>query len=156
LGGLDLLINTAGVLHDGPFNALEVAADEQFAINVLGSARMTRVALPLLRRSDDGTVVFLSSGLALGPSPGLAVYAATKAAVHSLAGSLRTELRGDVKVFDVLPPFVDTGLAREWGRTPMSPEGVANAIVGALMRDRFEARIGRVKLSEWSADSLRR
>jgi short-subunit dehydrogenase len=48
----------------------------------------------LLRRSDDGAVVLLSSALALVSSPGMAVYASTKAAVHSLARSLRAELNG--------------------------------------------------------------
>lgn len=147
LGGMDLLINSAGVLRTEAFDSPEAesAAADQFEINVLGSARMTRVALPLLRRSDDGGVVFFSSGLALGSSPGLAVYAATKAAVHSLARSLRSELRGQVKVFDFLPPFVATPLAGRWGRDAMSVKRVAEDMIRAIKRDRFEVRIGRVK-----------
>jgi uncharacterized oxidoreductase len=62
LGGLDLLINSAGVLREEAFGSpeSESSAGEQFAINVLGSARMTRLALPLLRRSEDGGVGFVS------------------------------------------------------------------------------------------------
>lgn len=148
LGGMDLLINSAGVLRTQAFDSPEAesTAAEHFSINVLGSARMTRVALPLLRRSDDAGVVFLSSGLALGASPGLAVYAATKAAVHSLARSLRYELRGEVKVFDFLPPFVATSLAGRWGRDAMPVERVAEDMIRAIKRDRFEVRIGRVKV----------
>jgi len=85
LGGIDLLVNSAGVLRGQAFEAAaDSAMGEEVAVNLLGSARMTRVALPFLRQSDDGAVVFLSSAVVLGASPGVAVYAATKAAVHSL------------------------------------------------------------------------
>lgn len=145
-GGIDLLVNSAGVLH-GQFESAtadQTTADE-VGINLLGSARMTRAALPLLRRSDDGAVVFFSSALALGASPGLAVYAATKAAIHSLARSLRAELRNAVKVFDILPPFVDTDLARGLGRTKLPAARVADKIVHAIAQDQFEVPIGRIK-----------
>jgi uncharacterized oxidoreductase len=146
LGGIDLLINSAGVLKG---QAVESAADsaitEEVAVNLLGSVRMTRVALPFLRRSDDGAVVLFSSAVALGASPGLAVYAATKAAVHSLSRSLRAELRNEVKVFDVLPPWVDTELARGLARTAMPAARVADEIMRALRRNQFEVYIGRIK-----------
>lgn len=146
LGGIDLLINSAGVLSGRAFeSAADSAITEEVAVNLLGSVRMTRVALPFLRRSDDGAVVFLSSGLALGASPGVAVYAATKAAVHSLARSLRVELRNEVKVFDVLPPWVDTELGRGVARFRMPAARVADEIVRALRRDQFEVSIGRIK-----------
>lgn len=57
---------------------------------------------------------------------------------------MRAELAGQVKVFDVLPPFVDTELARGVGRTKLSPERVAAAIVDGLRRDRLEIRIGQI------------
>jgi len=146
LGGIDLLINSAGVLRGQAFESGgDSAITEQVAVNLLGSVRMTRVALPFLRLSDDGAVVFFSSAVALGASPGLAVYAATKAAVHSLARSLRAELRNEVKVFDILPPWVDTELARRLARTRMPAARVAEEIVRALRRDQFELYIGRIK-----------
>ncbi len=146
LGGIDLLVNSAGVLLGQAFeSAADQAASEEVAINLVGSARMTRLALPLLRRSDDGAVVFLSSALALGASPGFAVYAATKAAVHSLARSLRSELRNKVKIFDVMPPWVDTELAHGLGRTRLPAAQVAGEIVRALRRDQFDVPIGRIK-----------
>jgi uncharacterized oxidoreductase len=112
---------------------------------VLGSLRMTRLALPLLRRSDDGAVVFLSSALALVSAPGLAVYAATKAATHSLARSLRRELADEIKVFEVVPPLVDTELAADIGGNKLSPEQVAREIVRGLRRDRYDIEVGRVR-----------
>lgn len=146
LGGIDLLVNCAGVRLS---QSLETTTDrtmtEEIATNFLGSARVTRAALPLLRQSGEGAVVFFSSALALGASSGLAVYAATKAAVHSLARSLRAELRDTVRVFDILPPWVDTELAGPFGRNRMTPRQVAGAIVHALVRDQFDVYLGPVK-----------
>ena len=107
MGGLDVLINGAVVTHAGAFDEPEAdrAAAQEIEINLLGTIRVTRLALPLLRRSDDGAVVLRSSALALVSSPGMAVYASMKAAVHSLARLLRAELNGEVKGFDVLPPW---------------------------------------------------
>src|SRR5262245_29264204 len=146
LDGLDLLVNSAGVDESGTLEdeAAGPAIEEEVAVNLVGALRMTRLALPHLRRADDGGVVFLSSALALTAAPGLASYAATKAAVHSVARSLRAELAGQVKVFDVLPPFVDTELAAGLGRTRLAPPAVAAAILDGLRRDRYEIRIGRV------------
>jgi short-subunit dehydrogenase involved in D-alanine esterification of teichoic acids len=146
-GGIDLLVNSAGVLRGQVFESAvaDPATNEEVTINLIGAVRMTRLALPMLRRSDDGAVLFLSSAVALASSPGLAVYAATKAAIHSLARSLRAELRNEVKVFDVLPPFVDTELARGFGRTKMSAARVADEIVRALRQDQFELPIGRIR-----------
>ncbi len=147
VGGIDMLVNSAGIFAGEAFDsaAADRAASDEVAINFLGSARMVRLALPLLCQSDDGAVVFISSAVALGASPGMAVYAATKAAVHSLARTLRAELRRDVKVFDVLPPFVETDLARGLGRTRLSAVQIANEIVRALRDDQFEVYIGRIK-----------
>jgi uncharacterized oxidoreductase len=147
LGRLDLLINSAGVFRSGAFDepGAERAARDDVEVNLLGFVRMTRLALPLLRKSDDGAVVMLSSALALVSSPRMAVYAATKAAIHSLARSLRAELEGEVKVFDVLPPWVESSLSRTVSGAKILPEDVADEIVAGLRKDRFEIRVGRIK-----------
>lgn len=151
MGGLDMLINSAGVMHAGPFDepGADRAAAQDVEINLLGTIRVTRMALPMLRASDDGAVVMLSSALALVSSPRMAVYAATKAAVHSLARSLRAELNGEVKVFDVLPPWVESDLSRDVRGSKISPERVAEEIVEGLRKDRFEIQVGRIKLLAW-------
>src|SRR5438132_1098076 len=62
------------------------------------------------RSSPEAGAVFVSSAVALAAVPSYAVYAATKAAVHSLTRSLRTELASSrIRVFEVLSPVVDTG-----------------------------------------------
>ena len=146
LGGLDILVNSAGILRQVALSDTAAAAanEAEVAVNLIGSMRMTRLALPFLERADQGAVVFLSSALALAASPGLASYAATKAAVHSFARSLRAEAVEKLRVFDVLPPFVDTALADGFGGTKLQPEDVAAKIVDGLERDQFEIRVGRV------------
>ena len=147
LGGLDVLINSAGVMHAGAIDGAgaDASAVQDVEINLLGTIRVTRLALPMLRASDDGAVVMLSSALALVSSPGMAVYAATKAAVHSLARSLRVELQGRVKVFDVLPPWTDSDLSREVRGAKITPERVAGDVVEGLRRNHYEIRVGRIK-----------
>lgn len=147
LGGLDLLVNSAGVLlgpsADGTAPNEATVAQTEVEVNLLGSMRMTRLALPHLRTAH-GIVVFLSSALAITAAPGLASYAATKAAVHSYARSLRAELADDVTVVEVLPPFVDTGLSAGIDAPKVTADTVAAAIVDGLERRRDEIAVGRV------------
>jgi len=99
--------------------------------------------------------VFVSSAVALVAAPGLAVYAATKAAMHSLSRSLRRELTsgssqrepasGSIRVFEVLPPWVDTDLARSLRVAKIPPEDVADAVVRGLARDRYQIAVGQIR-----------
>jgi uncharacterized oxidoreductase len=148
LGGLDLLINAAGVIEaygiDSP--KAERAAERDVQINLLGSIRMVRLALPYLRRQQGAGIVLFSSVVAIAPAPGYAVYSATKAAVHSLARSLRRELAGELAVFDVLPTWVDTGQARNLDVPKLGAQVVADAIVKALERNRTEILVGQAPI----------
>jgi uncharacterized oxidoreductase len=148
LGGLDLLVNNAGLFRGYPLAApeAETRGAEDVEVNLGGSIRMTRLALPMLSAAAEGAVVFMSSAVALAAVPGFAVYAATKAAVHSLARSLRAELRGDgIRVFEVLPPVVDTGASQALGVPKIAPSAVVDAILAGIARDREEIRIGPVR-----------
>jgi short-subunit dehydrogenase involved in D-alanine esterification of teichoic acids len=148
LGGLDLIVNNAGLLRGYPVDgaAAEANAAADINVNLLGAIRMTRLALPLLRRSDESAVVFISSAVALAAVPGFAVYAATKAGVHAFARSLRLELaESRIRVYEVLPPVVDTGPMRDVNVPKLSPTAVATAIVDGLRRDRDEIRVGAVR-----------
>jgi uncharacterized oxidoreductase len=148
LGGLDLLVNNAGLLRGYALSSPEAEANalEDVQVNIVGAVRMTRLALPPLEASDDGAVMVTSSAVALAAVPGFTVYAATKAAVHSFARSLRAELspRG-IRVIEVLPPVVDTGPMSGVDVPKMPPAAVADAIVAGVQRDREEIRIGRIR-----------
>jgi uncharacterized oxidoreductase len=148
LDGLDLLVNNAGVMLGGPLTSARGAEKTavEVEVNVAGTIRMTRLALPLLQASDASGVLFMSSAVALAAVPGFAVYAATKAAIHSLARSLRVELEPHgVRVFEALPPVVDTNLAHALDVPKISPAEVADAVIAGLQDDRAEIRIGSVR-----------
>jgi uncharacterized oxidoreductase len=148
LGGLDLLVNSAGVMGSYAFSSPEAAAKsvEEVDVNLGGAIRMTRLALPLLERSSEPGVVFMSSAVAFAAVPGFAVYGATKAAIHSLARSLRAELESKrIRVFEVVPPLVDTELAGGLDVPKIQPAAVVDAIVEGLARNRGEIRIDRIK-----------
>ena len=114
---IDLLVNNAGFGANGDF--LEVAPEvslEMLAVNVTAVVRLTRAALPGMVRRRRGAVVNVSSMASLQPSPGLSLYAATKAFVTTFTESLHGELEGTgVTVTAVLPGFTRTGFQERAG-----------------------------------------
>jgi NAD(P)-dependent dehydrogenase (short-subunit alcohol dehydrogenase family) len=145
LGGLDLLLVTVGVAGFGPAAELEEAvAEELFAVDVLGPIALVRAAVPHLRESG-GTAAVMSAVLADLPTAGMADYSAAKAALSTWLTVLRREERRTMKVLDIRPPHLDTGLetralAGEPPRLPAPrPAGeVVDLVVRAIEEDRSE------------------
>jgi NADP-dependent 3-hydroxy acid dehydrogenase YdfG len=113
LGGIEAIVNAAGVLRPGAIATTD-PADWQltFDVNVRGLLHATQAAIPHLRAAGGGDVVNVSSmsGRRLGTSE-MAVYAASKAAVHALSEGLRRELADDrIRVAVLAPGFVRTGI----------------------------------------------
>jgi uncharacterized oxidoreductase len=145
-GGLDLLITSAGIMRADPGPGTVDPARDQVAVNLVGAIRMTHLALPILREAREAAVVFLSSGVALAAVPGFSVYAATKAGVHSFARSLRAGLAGTpIRVFEVLPPVVDTELTRGLDVPKITPAAVADAVIAGLRRDKQQIAVAQVR-----------
>ena len=112
-GGLDVLVNNAGVAVGGTF---EEVSDEDFEwlfeINFWGVVRMTRAFLPLLHASDDARVVNLSSIYGVIAPPEQTAYSASKFAVRGFSESLRHELEGSrIGVTVVHPGGIATSIA---------------------------------------------
>jgi NAD(P)-dependent dehydrogenase (short-subunit alcohol dehydrogenase family) len=110
LGGLDVLVNNAGV---GAQGTVEDNDDEEwrrvFDINVLGMARVARAALPHLRASERAAIVNTSSIAATAGLPQRALYSATKGAVLSLTLAMAADhVREGVRVNCVTPGTADT------------------------------------------------
>ena len=146
-GGLDVLVNSAGVGVAGSLEEQEVARiDLQLDVNLRGLILVTRAALPHLR-SAQGLIVNLSSIAGREPVPELPVYAATKAAVISLSRSLSRALEGDgVRVHALCPGFVDTPMAAWSGLAAdemISPDDCAE-VVRMLLRLSPRARVPQV------------
>jgi len=107
---VDLLINNAGSAAFGPF--AEVPPAERLAeidLNVTALTRLTHAALPDMLRRGRGGVLNVASMAAFTPSPGNAVYGATKAYVAALSESLHAEVIGrGVHVTALCPGFTRT------------------------------------------------
>jgi NADP-dependent 3-hydroxy acid dehydrogenase YdfG len=157
MGPVDVLINNAGIM---PLGALVDESDEtaqrQIDINLHGVIYGTKIALKRFLARDSGHIVNIASMAGKGGFPHAATYCATKHAVVGLSEAVRGEIHEtNVKIACVMPAIVNTeltsGLEAARGVGNVEPEDVADAIVEALERDRFDVyvpklagRIGRV------------
>jgi 3-hydroxy acid dehydrogenase / malonic semialdehyde reductase len=148
LGGLDILVNDAGLgLGRDPFWE-GTEEDEQTVLetNVNGLIRMTRLCLPHVR--DGGHIVNLGSVAGREPYTNAAVYVASKFAVRGFTYALRQDLLGrPIRLTTVDPGLVQTNFSRVRfrgdeekanavyeGLEPLRPEDVAECILFALTR----------------------
>lgn len=144
---LNILINNAGKAFaynlSSEAGAYEKAADEMLT-NYLSVIRLTEKLLPLLECQKEAAVINVSSIAAFAPNAFLPTYSAAKAALHSYTQSLRLTLSGtSVKVFELMPPLVNTDFSTEiGGEKGIAPLVVAEDVLDALANDRFEIRTG--------------
>lgn len=139
---LDVLVHSAGVGLLGTVAETPAATwRQQFEINVVAVAELTRLLLPALRAAR-GRVVLLNSGAGLTARAGWASYAASKFALRAFADALRAEESGNgVRVTSLHPGRVDTDMQRgvvahEGGEyrpeAYLRPESVAGAVLLAV------------------------
>jgi NADP-dependent 3-hydroxy acid dehydrogenase YdfG len=139
---LDVLVHSAGVGLLGTVAETPAATwRQQFEINVVAVAELTRLLLPALRAAR-GRVVLLNSGAGLTARAGWASYAASKFALRAFADALRAEESGHgVRVTSLHPGRVDTDMQRgvvahEGGEyrpeAYLRPESVAGAVLLAV------------------------
>jgi NADP-dependent 3-hydroxy acid dehydrogenase YdfG len=110
-GGIDTLINVAGGARgaDRVAEAKTEDWDWMFQVNVLGTMKLTRAFLPMLRACGEGTVLNLTSTAGLTAYEGGGGYNAAKFAQHALTGALRLEeAEHNVRVIEVAPGLVQT------------------------------------------------
>ncbi|WOH17080.1 SDR family oxidoreductase [Paenarthrobacter sp. GOM3] len=110
-GGADTLINIAGGARGADLiaNADTEDWDWMYQVNVLGTMKITRAFLPMLRDNGEGTVLNLTSTAGLSAYEGGAGYNAAKFAQHAMTNALRLEEVGNnVRVIEVAPGLVHT------------------------------------------------
>ena len=153
-GGLSVLVNNAGIqlnydfTREAPEATLE-HIDAEVGTNLTALAKLTALFIPLLKQADDAAIVNVSSGLALVPKRSAPIYCATKAAVHSFSKSLRWQMEDSglpIRVFELLPPMVDTAMTEGRGKGKIPPEQVASALLAGMRRDQGEIRVGKVRM----------
>ena len=128
LGGLDVLVNSAGVGGSGRIEDVDEAAwDRMLDINLKGTFFCIRAALPALRASG-GNIVNVASDAGLIGERGLAVYGASKGGVVNMTRAMALELAPGIRVNSICPGYVDTDMVRRDGgplsgrqRGPIAP-----------------------------------
>lgn len=115
LGGLDVLVNSAGVAKVGPIEDFDEGAwDQMLDVNLKGTFFCVRAALAALRDSK-GNIVNLASDAGLIGDPNLTVYCASKGGVVNMTRAMALELAPDDRVNCVCPGYVDTDMVRRDG-----------------------------------------
>jgi 3-oxoacyl-[acyl-carrier protein] reductase len=116
-GHIDVLVNVAGILREGPITTMDVATfDQLFAVNVRGTFLVTRAALAHM--PPGSRIINIASELAFAGRQNAAAYAATKGAILSWTRSLARELGPGILVNAVAPGPVDTALLGYGDMTP--------------------------------------
>ncbi len=154
LGGLDVLVNNAGVGSFGHFaGSTESILRQVMEVNFFAPAELIRSAVPLLRRGRQPAVVNIASMCGRRGLPAWPEYSASKFALAGLSEALRAEfVRFDIDVLLVCPGLTRTGLGghllRNEGRmridfsAGMAPETVAARVLDALEDNRAEVVVG--------------
>ncbi|WP_066898087.1 SDR family oxidoreductase [Mycolicibacterium houstonense] len=153
MGGLDVLVNNAGIMPTGAFlDEDEAMTDRLIAINLRGVITGTRLAANRFRQQGQGgSIVNVASLAGLFGAPAIATYTATKAAVVTLTESLAKEFSGSgIHVCVVLPGVVRTELSGgahypRWMErvAAVEPDDVAHAIRAAVTVERTRVSVPR-------------
>jgi short-subunit dehydrogenase len=153
-GGLDILVNVAGIAAWGHFATSTEAINRQILeTNFFAAAELIRVAVPHLTKGDQPAIVNLASMTGRRGIPAWPEYSASKFALVGLSEALRGEMeRFGVHVITIVPGLTKTGLQsnmlRNEGRVKidfargMTPLYVANAILEAVRRNKTEVVLG--------------
>jgi short-subunit dehydrogenase len=154
LGGLDVLINNAGIASWSHFaESTEDILRQIMEVNFFGPVEMMRLAIPLLKQGQQPAILNVASMCGRRGMPAWPEYSASKFALVGLTEALRAEMVPyDVEVLLVLPGLTRTGLhdhmLKAEGRAKidfsagMPPEQVASAVVRALRNNRRETVVG--------------
>jgi uncharacterized oxidoreductase len=151
---LNVLINNAGIqrmvnLKKGTRDLF--SGENEVETNLIAPIHLSAYFVPLLIKKKESAIINVSSGLGFVPIAAMPVYCATKAAVHSFTVSLRYQLRDTpIKVFEIIPPIVDTELGRgtaeeDQGYRGIPPSEVARATLKAMADNEYEVVVGEAK-----------
>ena len=137
-GQLDVLVNNAAINYDSSARALSVDLDEvrrTLETNLFGAWQMAQTFIPLLKKSEHGRLVNVSSesGSLEGMGGGTPAYGVSKVALNALTKKLAAELEGDgILVNAVCPGWTATDMGG--GGRPV-PEGAASVVWAVTLED---------------------
>ena len=145
---LNVLINNAGIqynqtLLDETYTLQKI--ENEISTNLTAPIKLITSLIPVLQNNANSAIVNVSSGLAIVPKANSAVYCGTKAAIHIFSKSLRYQL-DKVKVFEIIPPLVDTEMTKGRGKGKISPQKLVDEFIRAFKNNKYEVNIHKVKL----------
>jgi NAD(P)-dependent dehydrogenase (short-subunit alcohol dehydrogenase family) len=148
-GGIDVLVNNVGAVSVRPGGFASITDEDWQAaweLNMMGTVRPTRAALPEIERRGGGSIVIVGSVNAYYPDPGIYDYCATKAAVTNFAKALSKELGPkNIRVNSVSPGPVSTpmwndpgGVAEGFGAASgVTPDEIRETVARNAVTGRF-------------------
>ncbi len=153
---INVLVNNAGMQREIDFIKGEqhyLQGDNEVTIKLDACFHLTALFTAYFMNKTEAAIINVTSGLGIVPLIITPIYSATKAGLHSFSVSLRKQLADtSIKVFEIIPPIVDTDLDRgardKRGQTDkvIKPEQVAKQSIEAIAKDKFEIPIGIVKV----------
>ncbi|MES2651976.1 MAG: SDR family NAD(P)-dependent oxidoreductase [Bacteroidota bacterium] len=154
LGGIDILYNNAGV--GVPRKNLGIANDAhlkgaayEMEVNYLGVIRLNNLFMEMLKLREESAIINTTSILSMVPSLVEATYSASKSALAFYTRSLREHLKiigANVKVFELLPPLVDTDMVADRDDKKISTKQLVKGLIEGLKQDQYTIRVGDSKL----------
>ncbi|MCM3634788.1 MULTISPECIES: SDR family oxidoreductase [Paenibacillus] len=146
---LSVLINNAGIQYNYSLAGNELydaQIEAEIMTNLTSPILLTAQLIPLLRQQKQAAIVNVSSALGFVPKQSAPVYCATKGGLHIFTKALRYQLESTpIKVFEIIPPIVETDMTKGRGHGKISPYELAEQFFRYYEQDRFEAPIGKSK-----------
>lgn len=146
LGGIDMLVNNAGVgLHVAIADASAEDVERLFGLNVLAAAAMIRAVVPSLRAQRSGLVINISSVAGRIVPPDVGYYAATKFALTAISDALRMEEgHHGIRVMTVFPGVTTTAFSHnQLGRRRRAAHQIAPGVPAEKVARRVAEAVGR-------------
>jgi short-subunit dehydrogenase involved in D-alanine esterification of teichoic acids len=147
---LNMLFNNAAIQYNYDFSTEQNIInkiDYEVSANLTSTIKLCSLLLPVLLKNENSAIVNVSSGLAISPKKSAPVYCATKAAIHNFTKAFRYQMEGtNVKVFEILPPIVETPMTEGRGKNKISPEELVKEFMEDFKKNKEESYIGKSKL----------
>jgi uncharacterized oxidoreductase len=147
---LNMLFNNAAIQYNYDFLSepnIVNKVEYEVSANLTSTIKLCGLLLPTLLKNDNAAIINVSSGLALSPKKSAPVYCGTKAAIHNFTKAFRYQMEAtNVKVFEILPPIVDTPMTEGRGKNKITSEQLVDEFIKDFKNNKEESYIGKSKL----------
>jgi NAD(P)-dependent dehydrogenase (short-subunit alcohol dehydrogenase family) len=129
-GGIDVLINNAGIMFERSIPAISVAEwDLMMAINLRAPLFLAQAALPHMRRRGGGSIIKIGSIEGLAANPGHAAYCASKAGIHGMTRAMAVDLgEENIRCNAIAPGWIGSELSDTYLASLPEPDAARDAL----------------------------